>query len=92
MPNRSLRRGGRGGFEGGVRGAVPNKPLTTTKEHKKFQKKFGEGVYFVIISVRMVAQIRVLCRNFTETLNLPEFPDPSQSQTLGFPFQGFPGK
>ena len=29
MPNRPLRRGGRGGFEGGVRGSVPNKPLTT---------------------------------------------------------------
>ena len=28
MPNRPLTRGGRGGFEGGVWGAVPNKPLT----------------------------------------------------------------
>ena len=28
MPNRPLRRGGRGGFEGGVRGPVPNIPLT----------------------------------------------------------------
>ena len=33
MPNRPLRRGGRGGFEGGVRGGpVPNKPLTNLGE------------------------------------------------------------
>ena len=29
MPNRPLRRGGRGRFDGGVRGPVRNKPLTT---------------------------------------------------------------
>ena len=28
MPNRPLKRGGRGGFEAEVRGSVPNKPLT----------------------------------------------------------------
>ena len=28
MPNRPLRWGRRGGFEGGVRGLVPNKPFT----------------------------------------------------------------
>ena len=31
MPNRPLRREGRSGFEGGVRGSVPHKPLTTPK-------------------------------------------------------------
>ena len=32
--NRPLRRGGRGGFEGGVRGgAVPNKPKDGTRAH-----------------------------------------------------------
>ena len=29
MPNRTLRRRGRGGFEGGVRGACADKPLTS---------------------------------------------------------------
>ena len=35
MPNRPLTRGGRGGFEGGVWGAVPNKPLTKLAKKKQ---------------------------------------------------------
>ena len=43
MPNQPLRRGVRGGFEGGVWGPVPNKPLTTlTYRFFKFSNYFRE--------------------------------------------------
>ena len=34
MPNRPLRRGLRGRFEGGVQGPVPNKPLTKLASYR----------------------------------------------------------
>ena len=48
MANRPLRRGGRGGFEGEVRGSVPNKPLTTQTSSPRFSpcfatKSFGKS-------------------------------------------------